>query len=149
MSAPIERPPRPDRSLYRWFKTVETRWEDNDLFGHVNNAVYYSYYDTAINRWLIDVGGFDPFTSPCLDFTVESGCRYHRSVAYPDILDVGIRVGRLGTSSVRWEMALFRIGEDEAAADGHFVHVFVDRTTQRPVAIPAELRRRLASITVD
>jgi len=142
-------PTRATRTLYPWFKIVETRWEDNDLFGHVNNAVYYSYYDTAINRWLIDVGGFDPFTSPCLDFTVESGCRYHRPVAYPDVLDVGIRIGRLGTTSVRWEMALFRQSEDGAAADGHFVHVFVDRTTQRPVPIPAALRARMAALVLS
>jgi acyl-CoA thioester hydrolase len=144
-----ERLPPPRRAGFRWFKTVETRWEDNDMFGHVNNVVYYSYYDTAVNRYLMEVCGFDPFGGDVLDFAVESGCRYHRPVSYPDIVDVGIRVGRLGTSSVRWEMAVFRAGEDLAAADGFFVHVFVERASQRPTAIPGGIRAGLDALRSD
>jgi acyl-CoA thioester hydrolase len=142
---PDKRPPE-RRQDYRWFLDIPTRWMDNDVYGHVNNVVYYSYFDTAINRFLIDRGGFDLHMSPVIGITPESFCRFHKSFAYPELVQAGIRVGRLGASSVRYEIGLFGSGEEAARADGHFVHVFVDRATQRPVAIPDAIRQALSSI---
>ena len=146
MSSSSRRPPRPTREDYLWFKAMETRWSDNDQFGHVNNVVYYSFCDTAVNRYLIEACGFDPAGAEALDFTVESGCRYYRSLSYPEQIDVGIKTTNVGTTSVRWEWALFKSGETEAAAEGHFVHVFVDRIRQRPVPIPPVVRAGLERI---
>jgi Predicted thioesterase len=117
---------------------------DNDVYGHVNNVVYYSYFDTLINRYLIDPGGLDIHAGEVIGIVAETGCRFHRSFSYPEDIDAGLRVARLGTSSVRYEVGLFGIGENEARADGHFVHVFVDRKTRRPVPIPPRLREALA-----
>ena len=146
------RPPRPDRSAYRRFATIQTRWEDNDVYGHVNNVVYYSFFDTAVNRYLIEAGALDIEAGAVIGLVVETQCRYHAPLAFPDILDVGIRVARVGTSSVRYEVAVFRQGggeagaEEAAAADGHFVHVYVDRATRRPVPLPDALRAALEAI---
>lgn len=145
MSGPERRLP-PLRTAYRWFTPMPTRWGDNDVFGHVNNVVYYAYYDTAIGRYLIHECGFDPQASPVLDFAVESLNRFHRSVTFPHLLEVGLRIAHLGSSSIRWEGAVFRENEADAAADGYFVHVIVDRATQRPTAIPANLRAGLSRI---
>jgi len=135
-----ERRPPETRDRYRHFLAIPTRWMDNDLYGHVNNVVYYAYIDTIVNRYLIDVGGLDIQKDAIVGMAVESGCRYHASVAFPDALEAGLRVGHLGTSSVRYEVGIFRAGGDTAVADGHFVHVFVERATQRPVPIPAPIR---------
>lgn len=141
------RPSRPDRSAYRRFATIQTRWEDNDVYGHVNNVVYYSFFDTAVNRYLIEAGALDIEAGAVIGLVVETQCRYHAPLAFPDILDVGIRVARVGTSSVRYEVAVFRQGgEEAAAADGHFVHVYVDRATRRPVPLPEALRAALDAI---
>jgi acyl-CoA thioester hydrolase len=134
------------RSNYRHFRTIQTRWMDNDLYGHVNNVTYYSYFDTVVNRYLIDPGGLDIQSGAVIGFAVETMCRFHRPFTYPEDIDAGLRVGKLGTSSVRYELALFGAGEDTARADGHFIHVFVDRATQRPIAIPAQLREALARL---
>jgi acyl-CoA thioester hydrolase len=143
----IGRPPRPDRTAYRRFATIQTRWEDNDVYGHVNNVVYYSFFDTAVNRYLIEAGALDIEAGAVIGLVVETQCRYHAPLAFPDILDVGIRVARVGTSSVRYEVAVFRQGgEVAAAADGHFVHVYVDRATRRPVPLPEPLRAALEAI---
>ena len=134
------------RSAFRHFRVIPTRWEDNDTYGHVNNVVYYSYFDTLINRYLIDPGGLDIHSGPVIGYAVETACRFHRSFTYPEDVDAGLRVGHLGRSSVRYEIGLFGIGEDEARADGHFVHVFVDRHTMRPAPIPDRLREALARL---
>jgi acyl-CoA thioester hydrolase len=142
----MERKAAGRRADYRWFGTVPTRWIDNDLYGHVNNVNYYSYFDTAIAHFLIQEAGFDPATSSVIDFAIETGCRFHRPLAFPDMVHAGLRVGHLGRTSVRHEIGLFRNEADEAAAEGHFVHVFVDRASQRPVPIPEPIRAALAGL---
>lgn len=134
------------RADYRHFLSIPTRWMDNDLYGHVNNVVYYSYFDTAINKFLIEHGKLDIHKGDIVGIAAESGCRFFASIAYPETVDAGLRVGHLGRSSVRYEIGLFRAGHDTAAAEGHFVHVFVDRPTQRPTEIPATIRAALDSI---
>ena len=136
----MSRTPPPTRADYPHFLTIPTRWMDNDIYGHVNNVVYYSYFDTVINRYLIEIGGLDPHGDPVVGLAVETGCRFHRSLAFPDLVHAGLRIGKLGTSSVRYEVGIFRNEEPEACADGHFVHVFVDRASQRPVPIPPAMR---------
>jgi acyl-CoA thioester hydrolase len=128
------------RAAYHHFLAIPTRWMDNDVYGHVNNVVYYSYFDTVINEYLIREGGLDIHAGEAIGFAVETACRSHRPLTFPDTIDAGLRIGRLGDSSVRYEIGLFRQGEDEPAASGHFVHVFVDRATRRPVTIPGRLR---------
>lgn len=147
MSAPdAKRPPRPRRADYRHFREMPTRWMDNDVFGHVNNVVYYSYFDTVVNAFTTEAGVFDIATSPVVAYVVESGCRYHAPVSFPTTLSAGLRVGRLGGSSVRYEIALFAPDVAEAVADGHFVHVYVDRASGRPVPIPEPVRAVLAPL---
>ncbi|MCC7272797.1 MAG: acyl-CoA thioesterase [Alphaproteobacteria bacterium] len=136
------------RAAYGHFRLVPTRWMDNDVYGHVNNVVYYSYFDTVVNLYLIHEGGLDFHAAPVIGIVAESMCRFRRALAYPEVIEAGLRVGRLGNSSVRYEIALFRQGDDEAAADGHFVHVFVDRQTRRPTPIPPVMRAALARIAV-
>jgi len=136
------------RDNYYKFNSITTRWSDNDVYGHVNNVVYYSYFDTAANNYLINDGGLDIETSPVIGFVVNSGCNYNSSIAYPDNIESGLRVDRLGNSSVQYGVAIFKEGEDHAAADGHFVHVFVDRKTNKPVAIPDNMRASLEAILV-
>jgi acyl-CoA thioester hydrolase len=145
----MSRPSRPTRADYRWFVDLETRWMDNDLYGHVNNVVYYSYFDTAIAHYLMGVAGLDPWKDEVLGIAVETGCRFHRSLAFPDRISAGLRVGHLGTSSVRWEVGIFKAGEEEAAADGHFIHVFAERQSQRPTPIPPGIRAALSKIAVS
>ncbi|MEM8984261.1 MAG: thioesterase family protein [Pseudomonadota bacterium] len=136
------------RSDYRWFLPLTTRWADNDIYGHINNVNHYAYFDTVANQYLIDAGGFDPLTSPAIGYVVESGCRYHASIRHPEPLHGGLRVSHLGTSSVRYEMAIFGAGES-AAAEGFFTHVFVDRSTERPTPIPATIRAALTRILTN
>ncbi len=143
-----DRPAIGRRTDYRHFMALQTRWMDNDLYGHVNNVVYYSYFDTLLNRYLIDAGKLDIHESQVIGVAVETLCRFHRSFAYPETIDGGLRVGRLGTSSVRYEIGLFGAREDDARAEGHFVHVFVDRATQRPMPIPPYIRAALEKILV-
>ncbi len=142
----MTREPSGRRPDYRHFLAIPTRWMDNDVYGHVNNVVYYSYFDTVINRFLIERGGLDIHESAIVGVAAESGCRFRESFAYPETIDAGLRVGYLGNSSVRYEIGLFREGKDEAAAEGHFVHVFVERGVQKPVPIPAAIRAALESI---
>ena len=141
-----ERPAIGKRGDYKHFLALQTRWMDNDLYGHVNNVVYYSYFDTLLNRYLIDAGQLDIHDGKIIGIAVETLCRFHKSFAYPETIDGGLRIGRLGTSSVRYEIGLFAQGEDLARAEGHFIHVFVDRATQRPQPIPAGIRAALANI---
>lgn len=134
------------RETYRFFLDIPTRWMDNDVYGHVNNVTYYSYFDTIINRYLIEAGGFDFHRDPVIGITPETFCRFHASFAYPETVEAGLRVGRLGTTSVRYEVGLFGTGEITARADGHFVHVFVERGSQTPAPIPPRIRDALARI---
>ena len=142
-----EAPPE-TRAGYPHFLVVPTRWMDNDLYGHVNNVVYYSYFDTVINRYLIAEGGLDIAKGEVIGVAAESHCRYRRAVAFPADLDAGLRAGKLGRTSVRYEIGIFAPGEVEAAAEGWFVHVFVDRATRRPAALPDRLRAALERILV-
>jgi acyl-CoA thioester hydrolase len=136
-------PPERRRQHYRHFQAIPTRWHDNDVYGHVNNVVYYAFFDTVINTYLIDQGGLDISRSPVVGVAVESLCRYHEPIAFPDTVEAGLAVGRVGRSSVRYEIGLFRQGRAEAAAQGHFVHVFVTRAEMRPTDIPAPIRAAL------
>ena len=121
---------------------------DNDVYGHVNNVVYYSFFDTVINRYLIDHGGLDIHGGEVIGLAVDTGCQYLRPVAFPDVIEAGLRVAHLGNSSVRYEVGLFVQGDEACAAHGHFVHVFVDRATRRPAALPARLRVALEALRV-
>lgn len=134
------------RVAYRHFLPVATRWMDNDAYGHVNNVVYYAYFDTVVNAYLIAAGVLDIANSPVIGLVVETGCKYFSAVAFPDEIDAGLRVAKLGNSSVRYEVALFRRGSDVAVAQGHFVHVYVERTSRRPVPLPGPLRKALNNI---
>jgi acyl-CoA thioester hydrolase len=136
--------PTPEkRSAYGYFRSIPTRWMDNDVYGHVNNAVYYKYFDTLINAYLIAEGGLDFAAGQVIGLCVESHCHYLASVTFPEVLEGGLRVAHLGRSSVRYEVGIFRTGAPEASAQGHFVHVFVDRTTRRPTAPSAAMRSAL------
>lgn len=123
--------------------SLQTRWKDNDVYGHVNNVEFYSYFDTAINAWLITEGGLDIEDGDVIGVCAESHCEFSAAVAFPDALDVHLRVGQLGRSSVRYELAVARAREGEPVATGHFVHVFVERASRRPVPIPEPLRAAL------
>jgi acyl-CoA thioester hydrolase len=142
------RPEPGRRNQYAMFMPVQTRWMDNDVYGHVNNVVYYSNFDTVVNRYLIDPGGLDFHTAPIVGIMAETMCRFHRSFAYPEAIDAGLRVGRLGRSSVRYEVGLFGESEDLARVEGHLVHVFVDRATNASVPIPARIRSALEQLVV-
>jgi acyl-CoA thioester hydrolase len=137
--------PRPHLSAYPFVVPITTRWMDNDVYGHVNNVTYYSYFDSAANLFLIREGGLDVHAAPVIGVVVESACQYHAALAYPQELRAGVRVDKLGARSVTYGIAIF--GEaDDAAAHGHFVHVFVDRSTRAPVAIPDRIRAALERI---
>ncbi|WP_375739382.1 acyl-CoA thioesterase [Pseudomonas boanensis] len=142
----MSKPTPESRSAYRYFRDITTRWMDNDVYAHVNNVVYYSWFDTVVNAWLLEQKVLDFAESPTVGLVVETGCSYFSSIAFPDIVRAGLRVARLGTSSVRYEVGLFANDNDIASAQGHFVHVYVDRVTRRPLPLPAELRRALESI---
>lgn len=140
--------PAPDhRSTYRAFRAISTRWMDNDVYGHVNNVVYYSWFDTAVNAHLIEQGALDIHHGSVIGLVVETQCNYFAPLAFPQTIEAGIRVARLGGSSVRYEVGLFAQGSELCAARGHFVHVYVDRETRRPVALPANLRNVLETLT--
>jgi acyl-CoA thioester hydrolase len=134
------------RARYPHFLTIPTRWMDNDIYGHVNNVVYYSYFDTVINAFLIDPGGLDIHGGPVIGVCAESACRYRAAFAFPESIEAGLRVQHLGRSSVRYEIGLFKAGAEAAAAEGHFVHVFVDRKSMSPVPIPEAIRMALQRI---
>jgi acyl-CoA thioester hydrolase len=133
----------PFRTAYATFLAIPTRWMDNDAYGHVNNVTYYSYFDTVVNEHLIRAGDHDLRQSPVIGIVVETACRFHKPLSFPDVIDAGMRVTHVGRSSVLYEIGLFRQGEDDAAATGRFVHVWVDRLTRRPVAVPPGIRAAL------
>jgi acyl-CoA thioester hydrolase len=135
------------RCDYAHFHSITTRWLDNDAYGHVNNVVYYSWFDTVVNQFLISNGVLDPATSAVIGLVIETQCNYFSPVSFPELVTAGLRVGRLGNSSVRYEVAIFRGEEECAIAHGHFIHVYVDRVTRRPVQqLPAALRALLQTI---
>lgn len=134
------RPSPPQRTAYLHFTEIDTRWSDNDAYRHVNNVVYYGFFDTAVNRLLIEAGALDLEASPAVGLVVETQCRYFAPISFPDRVSVGLRLAHLGTSSVRYELAVFRNGDLQAAAAGHFVHVYVDRDSNRPVPVPTAVR---------
>jgi acyl-CoA thioester hydrolase len=142
-----ERIPPPRRESYRWHLPITTRWMDNDMYGHVNNVVYYAFFDTVINRYLVDEGGLDIQGGALLGLAVETSCTFVGSVQFPDAIEAGLRVAHLGRTSVRYEVGIFLVGDPVARAHGTFTHVFVDRATRRPVPLEGELRASLARIT--
>ncbi|HEX4880455.1 MAG TPA: thioesterase family protein [Limnobacter sp.] len=132
-------------SDYPHRQLVQTRWHDNDIYGHVNNVVYYSYFDSVVNRFLIEQGGLNIHAGEVVGFVVESQCRYLKPLAYPEPITAGLRVGKLGNSSVRYELALFN-ARQELCANGYFVHVFVNKATNAPTPIPDSIRHALATL---
>ena len=140
---------QPDqRSGYKYFADITTRWMDNDIYGHVNNVVYYSYFDSVANQYLIEQGGLDIHSAEIIGFVVASSCEYKSPVAYPEKLEAGFRVNRLGNSSVEYGIGIFKKGQQAASAHGTFTHVFVDRNTYKPVSIPAQIRAALEAVLV-
>ncbi len=137
------------RDSYRYFLPLTTRWKDNDIYGHVNNVEYYSYFDTVINTFLITQGGLDIHAGEVIGVCAESHCRFLGEISFPETIEAGLRVEHLGNSSVRYGIALFRDGQTTAAAEGWFVHVFVDRVTRRPVPLPQPMRIALQSLLVE
>lgn len=148
MSAmPASPKPQPEpRSAYRAFRPITTRWMDNDAYGHVNNVVYYSWFDTAVNAHLIERGVLDIHGGATIGLVVETQCNYFAPLAFPQAVEAGLRVARIGGSSVRYEIGLFAAGEPLTAARGHFVHVYVDARTRRPAALPAPLKAVLEEL---
>jgi acyl-CoA thioester hydrolase len=137
------------RENYREFIEIPTRWMDNDVYGHVNNVVYYSYFDTAVNGFLMRAAGLDYNSSDAVGVVAKTGCSFHGEISFPDILDIGFRVSRLGTSSVTYEIGIFRQGSEAPAATGHFVHVYVRHGEMTPVPIPDKARAALEKLVVE
>ncbi|SDL61524.1 acyl-CoA thioesterase [Maricaulis salignorans] len=134
------------RAAYRRWRDLPTRWADNDIYGHINNAAYYGFFDTIVNCFLIEEAGLDIHNGDVIGLVVETGCNYFAPLAYPDRVEGGLRIAKIGRSSVRYEIALFKPGEPEAAAQGHFVHVYVDRETRRPMPLPDAMRTALEAV---
>ena len=141
--------PKPDtRTSYRHFQRIPTRWMDNDVYGHVNNVVYYSYFDTVVNQYLLDQGVLVIETSPIIGLVVETHCNYFSPVTFPELVHAGLRVARLGNTSVRYEIGLFANDNESASAQGHFIHVYVDRLSRQSAHIPPEMRAALQKLLV-
>lgn len=136
MSKPILK----NREQFKFFLDIQTRWADNDIYGHVNNVTYYSYFDTAANSLLIQKTGFDIHHSDVIGLVVDSACNFLQELSFPEIIEVGVAIGKIGNSSLRYELAIFKQGQPQAAAQGHFVHVFVDRMNRKSTAIPENMR---------
>ena len=146
-SATTPRPQPESRSAFKVFRRIDTRWMDNDVYGHVNNVVYYSWFDTAVNAHLIEQGALDIHYGDTIGLVIETQCNYFAPLAFPQTIDAGIRVAKLGSSSVRYEIGLFAQGEGLCAARGHFVHVYVDKENRRPVkALPLKLKTVLETL---
>ncbi|MEN0653841.1 MULTISPECIES: acyl-CoA thioesterase [Hyphobacterium] len=140
--------PQRTRGDYRWWDRIATRWNDNDVYGHMNNVVHYALFDTAVNRYLITEAGLDIHGGGVIGLVVETGCQYFAALAYPETVEAGVRVARIGTSSVTYEIGLYSENSGSAAAEGRFTHVYVDRQTRRPVPLPAEMRAGLERISI-
>lgn len=139
----MSRPAPVTRADFCAFEPIETRWADNDVYGHINNVTYYAYFDTAVNRRLVASGLLDIEAGDTIGLVVETGCKYHAPAAFPDRLEAGVKVARIGNSSVTYDIAIFKAGEDSAIAEGHFTHVYVDRQTRRPKALSDTWRETL------
>ena len=139
----MARPSPLGRDEFALFRSLQTRWADNDMYGHMNNVVHYALFDTAINGWLIEQEFLDPMTSDIVGLVVETGCSYFAEMGFPDRVTAGIRIGHIGSSSVRYEIALFRNDEETAAAQGHFVHVYVEKDSRKPAVLPKLMRLAL------
>ncbi len=146
LSLPMSRPEPQPREAYAHFSTITTRWMDNDVYGHVNNVTYYSYFDTAVNRYLIEAGVLDIHAGEVIGLVIETHCNYFAPLAFPRNVEAGIRVAHVGKSSVRYEIGLFEAGEPMSAACGHFVHVYVDRQERRPTSLPASFLEALSKL---
>jgi acyl-CoA thioester hydrolase len=144
----VSRTPFRGREHYKAWREIGTRWGDNDAYGHVNNVVYYSWFDTAVNAWLIEQGLLDIESGDPIGLVVETGCRYARPLAYPEPVEIGLAVETLGKSSIRYVLGVFAHGQSEAAAEGHFVHVYVGREDRRPAELPPAWRQAFAGIAV-
>lgn len=144
----MAREPLKPRNFYRWWQRITTRWSDNDAYGHVNNAIYYHWFDTAVNNWLIEAGLLDVERGDPIGLVVETQCRYARSVAYPEPVDIGLAVDRIGTSSVTYRLGAFTSDVPDAAAESLFTHVYVGRETRRPAPLPAAWLERLGELCV-
>ena len=142
----MHRPAPENRNAYRHFQSIPTRWMDNDVYGHVNNVVYYSYFDTVVNQYLIEQHVLNIEASKVIGLVVETQCQYFASITFPDVVHAGLRVAKLGNSSVRYEIGLFRNEERTASAQGYFIHVYVDRATRRAISLPADMRAALEKI---
>jgi len=142
----LSRGPLRGREAYRAWRTLDTRWSDNDAYGHVNNVVYYAWFDTAVNAWLIDQSLLDVATGDPIGLVVETGCRYAAPLTYPEPVEIGLAVERLGTSSVTYRLGVFAKDAAHAAAEGHFTHVYVARDSRRPVALPQSWREKFAAV---
>ncbi len=136
------------RADYKHFLPLQTRWADNDVYGHINNVVYYSYFDTIVNEYLVQAGVLDFHKGDTIGLVVETTCRYFAPLAFPQKLEGALRVAHIGNSSVRYELAIFKEGDDTPAAEGHFVHVYVDRETRKPAPLPNTFRTALASLKI-
>lgn len=137
------------RSHYRFLFPIQTRWADNDIYGHVNNVTYYSYFDTAANALLIQHAGLDIHHSPIIGLVVNSSCDFLQELTYPEIIEVGVAISKIGNSSLTYDLAIFKQGQHEASAQGHFVHVFVERTTKKSISIPQEMRDALQTYLIE
>ena len=142
MSRPEPRP----RSAYRVWRTIPTRWADNDAYGHVNNVVHYAWFDTAVNAWLVEAGLLDVEQGDPIGLVVETSCRYFSALSFPEVAELGLAVERLGTSSVTYRIGIFAEGQDRAAAEGEFTHVYVDRLSRKPKPLPAAWRSKLEEL---
>ena len=142
MSRPVPR----RRDAYRWFMTISTRWADNDAYGHVNNTVYYEWFDTAVNAWLVEAGLLDIENGDPIGLVVETGCSYFASLSFPGDIDVGIAIERLGRSSVTYNIGVFGAGSAEPSAQGHFTHVYVGRDDRRPTSLPDDWRAKMEAL---
>ena len=142
----MNRPAPENRNAYRHFQSIPTRWMDNDVYGHVNNVVYYSYFDTVVNQYLIEQGALNIETSKVIGLVVETQCQYFASITFPDVVHAGLRVAKLGNSSVRYEIGLFRNEEKASSAQGYFIHVYVERASRRSTSLPAAIRTALERI---
>lgn len=141
-----ERKRAEERDAYRVFRRIPTRWMDNDVYGHINNVIFYSFFDTAVNQYLIEAGALDAQTSNTIGLVVETGCTYFSSVQFPQAIETGIRVAHIGKSSVRYEVGIFREDQPLSSATGYFVHVYVDRISRKPVNLPADLLSAISDI---
>ena len=144
----MARQTRSTRADYRHMTEITTRWCDNDVFGHVNNVVYYQWFDTAVTGYLLETKAMDPLTSKVITLVVETQCAYFESTSFPDVIEVGIAIEKLGTSSMTYRIGIFKQGQDQAIAQGHFIHVAVDRASNRSTPIPDTMRKALEAIAV-